>query len=201
MSFPGDLWIKIIDFAISSQIASCVKGDTDDAKCRATQAMPEDNTLALKLSCRHIYQLIRALHRVDAIGSRSQAIFRISLRQDTLGGFHHTLPSFHARGGENAHLPVQELPVVPHLMARFNPLDDHHWNNHPFRTDLTLGRFPNVAKLSLILPTDQLNWIIEELKRDGPETDIYRNSWADKWGRGRWKQHDPGSKAYEDTVY
>lgn len=98
--------------------------------------------------------MIRALRRVDAIDSRGQAIFRISLRQDALRGFDHTLPPFHARGGEDAHLPVHKLPVVPHHMAGFNPLDDHHWNNHLFRTDLTLGKFPNFAELSLILPTD-----------------------------------------------
>ncbi|KAF4450959.1 hypothetical protein F53441_6020 [Fusarium austroafricanum] len=204
MRLPEELQIRIIELAISSQITPCIQDDQflGSGLLRAIQMTTEDTILPLKLSCRHIYRLIKVSLPVDAVDKYGQVIFRIDFKRDILRTFAHQIPVFHDREGQIAPLPVRK-PLMVCSEENYEgaaPNDYVHWDNEcPFETAIALDRLPLLEEFNLILQVAESDWRIEGLQREGPQIDIHRHILTDMWGRDRWNnKYGEAAAAYEE---
>ncbi|KAF5547460.1 hypothetical protein FMEXI_5156 [Fusarium mexicanum] len=191
MKFPPEVRLMIIESALPTQIAPCIKGDDNydnDAgtiRFRAIHATHEDTLLPLKLSCRYIYYAIRQVRPVEAVdGDNDEVIFRFDFKQDTLRVFDYGLPLLKTSSGRELPLPVQKLMVTTYETALRDPVE---WEGVALERVMSIRRFPWLKEFSMVCPVAKREWRIEGFERDGPEVDISRTV-DELWGSDRNSQ-------------
>ncbi|KAF5963590.1 hypothetical protein FBULB1_13288 [Fusarium bulbicola] len=197
MKFPPEVRFMIIECALPTQVAPCIKGediDQDDEgriRFRAIHATYEDTILPLKLSCRYIYTLIRGLRPVEAVDEdNDEVIFRFDFKHDTLRVFGYGMPYLRTTSGQELPLPVQKLLVMTELTNREHP---RKWKGVALKRDLGINRFPSLKEFSMICPVARRAWRIEGFERNGPVIGIHRNPSTELWGSDRYNQLDPSA--------
>ncbi|KAH7260752.1 uncharacterized protein BKA55DRAFT_686334 [Fusarium redolens] len=181
---PRELQLRIVDLATSPKVTPTIERREHRGKrtARKIQCTSEDSFLALKLSSRGMYHLVKTANPVVAIYDSviipppGRVIFRMNLRVDTLRLFydHDGLPKFYDAHGRRAPLPVRKLLSFSEYYNReFN--QNHRepwWCQRPLcPISLNLHNLPMLEEYSLILPDADKKWMIEGLPRVRPQTD------------------------------
>ncbi|KAF5661718.1 hypothetical protein FCIRC_11744 [Fusarium circinatum] len=191
MKFPPEIRLMIIESALPTQIAPCIRyhdpeGDlTDTVSFRAIHATHEDTILPLKLSCRYIYNAIRELRPVEAVDEDDdEVMFRFDFKKDTLRVFDFGIPYLRTTRGRELPLPVQKLMVMTYETTLRDPVE---WKGVALERVMNIHRFPWLKEFSMVCPVAERAWRIEGFEREGPEVDISRNV-NELWGSDRDSQ-------------
>ncbi|KAF5682321.1 hypothetical protein FDENT_7723 [Fusarium denticulatum] len=190
MKFPPEVRLMIIESALPTQIAPCIRGyDPDDGvdtvSFCAIYATHEDTILPLKLSCRYIYNAIRQLRPVKAVDKYNDEVtFRFDFKQDTLRVFDYGIPCLRTTSGQELPLPVQKLMVMTDRPEFEHPIE---WEGVALKRVMSIHRFPWLKEFSMVSPVAGKEWRIEGFERDGPEVDISRTV-DELWGSDRNRQ-------------
>ncbi|KAJ4114782.1 hypothetical protein NW768_011336 [Fusarium equiseti] len=128
LRLPRELQLRIIELAIGpSRTAphTCdehwVEERSPELRFRAVLSTSEDMTIPLKLSCNHIFNMIKTLRPVEAIPYDhfllgEGPLFRIDLDRDMLRIFDNALPRYRSNDGYRAAIPVRRILSYIHNM-------------------------------------------------------------------------------------
>ncbi|KAF5650208.1 uncharacterized protein FTJAE_632 [Fusarium tjaetaba] len=178
---PREIQLLIIELATSPKVTPTVEAETGQQRLfRKIQCTSEDSLLALKLTSRGMYQLVKTANSVEAIpnwhGSHQSTpvLFRINLQTDILRIFRLSdkLPNFMDKNGLRAPLPVRRLLAIEsdnHLSTRHGILELFYIYSVSCSPGLMLDELPALEEYSLILPAEKQSLRMDGLPRIRPQ--------------------------------
>ncbi|KAF5576228.1 hypothetical protein FPCIR_12715 [Fusarium pseudocircinatum] len=167
-----EIQLLIIELATSPKVTPTLEPDIGRQRLfRKIQCTSEDSLLALKLTSRGMYQLVKTANPVGAISTwprsrrNTPILFRIDLEADILRIFHQ-LPNFMDKDGLRAALPVRRLLLIESKYHHFTPdgtlerFNDYSVSCSP---GLMLDKLPKLEEYSLILPAERQSLTMDGL--------------------------------------
>ncbi|KAF5578895.1 hypothetical protein FPANT_9821 [Fusarium pseudoanthophilum] len=178
---PREIQLLIIELATSPKVTPTVEEAFGRQRAFSKiQCTSEDSLLALKLTSRGMYQLVKTANSVEAIpnwhGSHQSTpvLFRINLQTDILRIFRLSdqLPNFMDKDGHRAPLPVRRLLAIEsdyHLSTRHGTLELFCNYSVSCSPGLMLDELPELEEYSLILPAERQSLKMDGLPRIRPQ--------------------------------
>ncbi|KAF5543155.1 hypothetical protein FMEXI_7171 [Fusarium mexicanum] len=173
MRLPRELQFRIVELASSPQVTpTLLNRPIPRRRYSRVQSTWEDSMLALKLSSRMMYKLAIAEQNVEGVVGQ-QVVFRMNLDIDTLRVFDMNLPDFITTNGPST-LPVRKLLSISKVIPKSCATDrDPMWPfEDPVGEALDLEKLPKLDEFSVIFPSVAESWMIEDLPRVRPQTDV-----------------------------
>ncbi|KAF9774014.1 hypothetical protein IL306_008066 [Fusarium sp. DS 682] len=178
---PRELQLQIVQLATSPKVTPTIETEEEwIQRFRKIQSTSEDSTLALRLSSRGMYNLVKTVQPVEAVTENTETVpsrvkFRINLEDDTLRLFwsYYGLPKFLNSNDSEAPLPVRKLLVYAIHSQDFDEgLSNPEWNPQaPFPKSLKINGLPKLEEFTFMIPVADLSWMIEGLPRVRPQPD------------------------------
>ncbi|CVK94477.1 uncharacterized protein FMAN_03564 [Fusarium mangiferae] len=178
---PREIQLYIIELATSPKVTPTVEGGVRwlraFSKIRCTS---EDSLLALKLSSRGLYHLVKTANSVEAIcnwhDSRQcpPVIFRMNLETDTLRVFqiHRRLPKYKDIHSFTAPLPLRRLLLIESRYGYYSTeesLETFCSSSVACFPGLMLDTLPKLEEYCLILPAVSHRWMMDGLPQIRPQ--------------------------------
>ncbi|KAF5965132.1 hypothetical protein FBULB1_12399, partial [Fusarium bulbicola] len=173
MRLPRELQFRIVELASFPQVTpTLLNRPIPRRRYSRVQSTWKDSMLALKLSSRMTYKLAIAEQNVEGVVGQ-QVAFRMNLDIDTLRVFDMNLPDF-ITTNRPATLPVRKLLSISKVIPKSCATDrDPMWPlGDPVGEALDLEKLPKLDEFSVIFPSAAKSWMIEDLPRVRPQTDI-----------------------------
>ncbi|KAG5790951.1 hypothetical protein H9Q69_009999 [Fusarium xylarioides] len=178
---PREIQLRIIELATLHKVTPTIQ-EEHDGRIRAFRKIrctSEDSLLALKLTSRGMYHLVKTANSVEAI-SRNFGLpartlnFRMNVEVDTLRilDMYQGIPVFYDKRGVRAPLPVRKLLFIEARHNRYHAedaLESFSNDSQHCAPGLPLDRLPKLEEYSLILPAEKQSWTMDGLPRIRPQ--------------------------------
>ncbi|KAF5688031.1 hypothetical protein FCIRC_2102 [Fusarium circinatum] len=180
---PREIQLLIIEVATSPKVTPTVEWEVRQWRVfRKIHCTSEDSLLALKLTSRGMYHLVKTTNSVEPIRYRysscpsTPVLFHINLKADILRIFHigQELPFFKDKNGVCAPLPVRRLQLFEANFHYFDPqgtLESFCNSSVSCSPGLMLDKLPKLEEYSLVIPTAKQSWTMDGLPRIRPQDD------------------------------
>ncbi|PNP75008.1 hypothetical protein FNYG_11655 [Fusarium nygamai] len=179
---PREIQLRIIELATSPKVTPTIEEREErwEQGFRKIQCTSEDSLLALKLTSRSMYRLVKTANSVEAIHYRHSSLqrppvlFCLNLEADILRlfGVNKRIPTFRDIRGLCTPLPIRRLLLVEADIHRYcseDALEDLCNSAARCFRDLELHKLPNLEEYALVLPAVNHRWTMEELPRIRPQ--------------------------------